>query len=119
MAPAGEQIPGPVSDKLQMGASSLIFSGAAPTELAEIFALPCDVSWPVIGRASIPASRFSRLWQRLSGASPSYRLKIERQDGLGPMATAQKIVRRIAEVYKNMLFHCSVSNSEHLNGLQG
>jgi len=68
MAPAGEQIPGPVSDKLQMGASSLIFSGAAPTELAEVFALPCDVSWPVIGRASLPPSRFSRLWQRLSGS---------------------------------------------------
>jgi len=36
-------------------------SRSGSTELAEVFALPRDTtSWPVIGRASLPASRLLR-----------------------------------------------------------
>jgi hypothetical protein len=45
--------------------------------------------------------------------------KIARRYELEPMATAQKVVWRIAEVYKNTLFCGSLSNSEHLNGDSG
>jgi hypothetical protein len=44
--------------------------------------------------------------------------QIERRYELEPMANAQKVAWRIAEVYKNTLFSGFLSNSEHLNRIQ-